>query len=132
MDVLREYLPITIIFLVMLQFIYTAIIQRIRIKKIDPETLVCPKCQAQGATNPRITDMGFEQLDEITISIIEGDIVNVINYDPRVVFATDGVIEDGLSVVPLYDHNTLIVSAELYYVELDLRDRLDLKLEFTE
>ena len=59
MDVLREYLPITIIFLVMLQFIYTAIIQRIRIKKIDPETLVCPKCQAQGATNPRITDMGF-------------------------------------------------------------------------
>jgi transposase-like protein len=59
MDVLREYLPITIFFVVMAQFTYTSIIQRIRIKRIDAQTLVCPKCQATGAKNPKITDMGF-------------------------------------------------------------------------
>lgn len=59
MDVLREYLPVTIFFLIMVQFIYTSVVQRVRIKKIDVETLVCPKCQATGAKNPKITDMGF-------------------------------------------------------------------------
>ena len=48
-----------IILLVMLQFIYTSIVQRIRIKKINLESLVCPKCQHTGAKNPRITDLGF-------------------------------------------------------------------------
>jgi len=59
MDVFREYLPITIFFMVMVQFIYTSVMQRSRIKKIDHETLICPKCQATGAKNPKITDMGF-------------------------------------------------------------------------
>ena len=59
MHALREYLPITIFFLVMFQFIYTSIVQRWRIKKIDPKTLICPKCQQTGATSPRITTLGF-------------------------------------------------------------------------
>ena len=59
MHALREYLPVTIFFLVMLQFSYTSIIQRIRIKKINLENLVCPKCQHAGARKPRITNLGF-------------------------------------------------------------------------
>ncbi len=71
----------------------------------------------------RIPDMAFEPLDEITIMVVEEDIRTVVNFDPRVQLRN-------LTVSPDYDNNTLSVYVLLYYVELDMLDRLDLNIVF--
>ncbi len=71
----------------------------------------------------RIPDMLFERLDEYLLFNIERELTNVFNYDPRVELKS-------LKLYPLYDQSTVYAVADLYYVELNLNDRFDIKLEF--
>jgi len=73
----------------------------------------------------RIPDIAFEPLDEVTLMIIEEDMRLVFNFDPRV-----KLVE--LTVTPNYDENSVVASATLYYVELNMTDRLYLNIVFGE
>ena len=78
----------------------------------------------------RIPDMLFEQLDDITMGIIQEDLLTVIDYDPRVEFVPNGIFETGVEITPLYDENAIIATVNLYYIELDLKEVLHIRLEF--
>lgn len=69
----------------------------------------------------RIPLMVFEPNDEQTRLIIESDLREVFNYDPRVRLLN-------LSVLQLPDNNAIIALADLMYVEFNVRDVL--RLEF--
>lgn len=71
----------------------------------------------------RIPDMPFEPLDIENLTIIYEDMETVFNYDPRVELIN-------LSVIPDFDENIVLVYAELYYREININDRFDLKIEF--
>lgn len=71
----------------------------------------------------RIPSMAFEPLDNITISIIEEDLRNVIAADPRVELQS-------MQVQPNYDQNAIEVKAVLLYVELDMTDVFYLNITF--
>lgn len=73
----------------------------------------------------RIPDIAFEPLDEVTLMIIEEDMRLVFNFDPRV-----KLVE--LTVTPNYDENSVVASATLYYVELNMTDRLHINIVFGE
>ena len=69
--------------------------------------------------------MKFEQLDEITALRVYDDFVRVIQGDPRVaIFDSD--------YIALFDQNTLMLFADVEYIELNTRDRIELNLEFGE
>lgn len=69
----------------------------------------------------RIPDLAFEPLDGITLEILEEDLRAVFAFDPRV-----KLLE--LSITPLYDQNTIVASAKLFYVELNMTGNLDLNI----
>jgi phage baseplate assembly protein W len=69
----------------------------------------------------RIPMLTFEPDDEITRKIIEDDLKEVINYDPRVKLIT-------LSVACLPDNNAIIALADLLYVEFNVRDVLHIEV----
>jgi len=71
----------------------------------------------------RIPDLAFEPLDEITIGILREDLETVINFDPRVELLQ-------LEIVPDEDRNTVVASARLLYIELNLIDNLNLNIIF--
>lgn len=71
----------------------------------------------------RIPDLVFEPLDDITLSIITEDLTEVFKYDPRVELLN-------LRVVPFFDEYAVIAYAELRYIELNLNDRFDIRIEF--
>ena len=71
----------------------------------------------------QIPDMVFEPLDEETIDIISDEIEGVIDYDPRVELLS-------LVVDPIYDENTVTVAARIRYIELNMDEVLELRLEF--
>ena len=75
------------------------------------------------AFGTRIPDLAFEPLDQITLSILEDDLRAVFAFDPRV-----NLLE--LKIIPLYDSNTVIASARLLYVELNLQGNLDINITF--
>lgn len=70
-----------------------------------------------------IPDIIFDPLDEQTIEIIEQDLLTVVDFDPRVTLRS-------INIVPLFDDNALVASLDLDYVELDLNDILEIRLEF--
>ncbi len=70
-----------------------------------------------------IPEMLFEPLTEETIQIVREEVLQVIDYDPRV-----DLID--LEVRPDYDNNSLTVAARLLYVELNLVDDLELNIGF--
>lgn len=76
-----------------------------------------------------IPDMPFEPLDEILLGQLEEDLTNVINYDPRVRF-NENIYKSGLEIKPYYDQNMVIAILDLYYVELNVSEVIDIKLEF--
>lgn len=69
----------------------------------------------------RIPMLAFEPNDEETRAIVEQDLREVFNYDPRVKLL-------GLSVLNLVDNNAIVALADLLYVEFDVRDTL--RIEF--
>lgn len=71
----------------------------------------------------RIPDMPFEQMDAKSLGIIYEDMENIIKYDPRV-----ELVE--LKVIPDFDENIVLVYAYLYFLELKLNEKLDIRIEF--
>jgi phage baseplate assembly protein W len=71
----------------------------------------------------RIPDMPFEPLDIDNLTNIYEDLETVFKYDPRVELLN-------LTVLPDFDENIVLVYAELYFVEININDRFDLKIEF--
>lgn len=71
----------------------------------------------------RIPDMPFEQLELENLILIYEELETIFKYDPRVELLS-------LDVIPDFDNNIVLAYAELYYVELNINDRLDLKIEF--
>jgi phage baseplate assembly protein W len=71
----------------------------------------------------RIPDMLFEPLDIENLTNIYEDLETVFKYDPRVELLN-------LTILPDFDENIVLVYAELYFVDLNINDRFDLKIEF--
>lgn len=70
----------------------------------------------------RIPILTFEPNDETTRQIVETDLMEVFNYDPRV-----NVIS--LNVMTLPDNNAIIALADLLYVEFNVRDVLRIEVK---
>ncbi len=70
-----------------------------------------------------IPDMLFEPLTEDLLFQIDRQLRDAFAYDPRVELLS-------LDIYPFYDQQTVYVVAELRYIELDITDRFDIKLEF--
>ena len=63
----------------------------------------------------RIPLLAFEPNDETTRATIEEDLREVFNYDPRVQLLQ-------LNVTSLPDNNAILVTADVLYVEFQVRD----------
>lgn len=70
-----------------------------------------------------IPDMLFEPLTEELLFDIDSQLRTVFNYDPRVELTS-------LEIIPFFDQQTVYALADLKYIELDVTQRFDLKLEF--
>lgn len=73
-----------------------------------------------------IPELLFEQLTPEVVDQVAEEVDAVIAYDPRVELAND----DALVVTPLYDQNTIVIAATLRYIELDMVDVVEFRLEF--
>lgn len=71
----------------------------------------------------RIPDLAFEPLDNFTLSILDEDLRAVFAFDPRVELMS-------LNIIPIEDSNTVIASAKLLYVELNMQGNLDINITF--
>lgn len=71
----------------------------------------------------RIPDILFEPLTIETLGIIYEDMEFVFKYDPRVELIN-------LIVTPFYDEQSVVIYAHLNYLELNLNDKFEIKLEF--
>ncbi len=69
----------------------------------------------------RIPMLAFEPLDQNTLQVVEEDLREVFNYDPRV-----ELVE--LAVQALPDNNAIVAYADIRYIELEVAETL--KLEF--
>ena len=70
-----------------------------------------------------IPDLAFEPLDEETLDILHDELEAVIEYDPRVELLS-------LVMDPLYDENAVTVAIRILYVELNMDEVIELRLEF--
>lgn len=70
-----------------------------------------------------IPSLVFEPLDQTTIEAVEDELLTVFKFDPRVILLN-------LQVVPNYDTNSLLVTALLQYVELNLVQPFELNIIF--
>lgn len=70
-----------------------------------------------------IPELVFEPLDEETLDALRDELEMVFNYDPR-------VEQLNLSIIPDYDTNTVMVSANLFYVELQVTDTFEFNIQF--
>jgi phage baseplate assembly protein W len=70
-----------------------------------------------------IPEMVFEPLDEGTADIVENELEYVFNYDPRVEI-------EQLIVVPNYDNGSVMAIAQLWYIELNMSNTLELNIQF--
>jgi phage baseplate assembly protein W len=75
----------------------------------------------QPGFGTRIPVMTFEPNDEKTRAIIESDLMEVFNYDPRVKVIA-------LNVMTLPDNNAILALADLLYVEFNVRDVLRIEV----
>lgn len=71
----------------------------------------------------RIPDLAFEPLDEFTLAILEEDLREVVNFDPRV-----NLLD--LVITPYYDNNAVVASLKLLYIELNIQGNLDINITF--
>jgi phage baseplate assembly protein W len=70
-----------------------------------------------------IPDLVFEPLDEVTISLVEEEVVTVIKYDPRVDMVNITTVAD-------YTNNSIVVSTLLLYIEFNITLEFNLNIEF--
>ena len=73
----------------------------------------------------RISDMPFEPLDKFLLLQLKEDLTNVVNYDPRV-----ELIGNGITITPLYEQYMIVATIELFYIEFNLSEVVDIKLQF--
>ena len=73
-----------------------------------------------------IPDLIMEQMDDVTLDLVETELRAVVAYDPRVEFYDDASLI--LRADP--DKNLITVAMLLRYIELDYVDRLTLNIEF--
>ncbi len=73
-----------------------------------------------------IQDLLFEPFDDNTIVLVSDQVRSVIDSDPRVILLSD----NDFIVSPDSNTSRLLISARLFYVELDLMNVLDINLEF--
>ena len=73
-----------------------------------------------GTIIPEVT---FEPLTAQLVDIVTEEVIRVINYDPRVELLN---IESS----PDYDRNSVRVTAQTLYVELNLVENFELNIEF--
>lgn len=71
----------------------------------------------------RIPDLLMEPMDNTSLFVIRNDLIEVFNYDPRVILR-------GLRIDPLFEERAVVAIAELDYVELKFTDSFDIRLEF--
>lgn len=71
----------------------------------------------------RIPDLAFEPMDDITLMVLEEDLRAVVNFDPRVELVN-------MRIIPSPDENRVVASLDLFYIELDMVDTLDLNITF--
>lgn len=71
----------------------------------------------------RIPDLLFEPLDEQTLSIIREDVIEIMNYDPR-------IEPVNYSIEPDADNKAVTINLEFFYVELNFNDTLEIRLDF--
>ena len=69
----------------------------------------------------RIPLMVFEPLDQQSLDVVEQDLREVVDYDPRVQLLD-------IAVLALPDHNAIVAVLDLRYVELAITDSL--RIEF--
>lgn len=70
-----------------------------------------------------IPDLVFEPLDETTIRQVHDEVLQVINFDPRV-----EIID--FTVTPNFNDQSITVSANLFYLELNITDALNINIQF--
>jgi phage baseplate assembly protein W len=70
-----------------------------------------------------IPTLVFEPLDEQTVEAVEDELLTVFKFDPRVSLLN-------MQVVPNYDTNSLLVTALLRYVELNVVQPFSLNIIF--
>lgn len=71
----------------------------------------------------QIPEMVFEPLNEDTVDVVYDELEYVFNYDPRVDIQK-------LKVTPNYTTNSIQANAQLWYIELNLSDTIELNIEF--
>ena len=69
----------------------------------------------------RIPLLAFEPNDEQTREIVREDLTTVFTYDPRVQLL-------GLTINSLPDNNAIVATAQLLYVEFQVRDELRIEV----
>ena len=77
----------------------------------------------QSKFGTSIPDLIYEPMDTTTINKIESEIKAVIAYDPRVALRF-------IKTTPNYDTHSVLVSASLYYVEMNITNGFELNIEF--
>ena len=65
----------------------------------------------------RIPTLAFEPNDEITRNIVQEDLLEVFNYDPRIKLLN-------LHVSSLPDNNAIVAFADVLYVEFDVKETI--------
>lgn len=70
-----------------------------------------------------IPDLIMEPLDQVSVEAVREDLVNVFNYDPRV------ILQD-LIVRPIFEENAIVAIADLFYLELNFNGLFDIRLDF--
>lgn len=70
-----------------------------------------------------IPTLVFEPLDQTTVEAVEDELLTVFKFDPRVKLLT-------MKVVPNYNTNSLLVTALLQYIELNLVQPFNLNIIF--
>ena len=71
----------------------------------------------------QIPDLVFEPLDDTTLAILESELLEVINFDPRVELID-------LIITPNFDESRVEARANLRYIELAVTETLDLNIDF--
>lgn len=70
-----------------------------------------------------IPDLVFEPLTDELLETLQEEVMQVVNYDPRV------SLQD-ITVTPYYDENRVEIKLSLFYIELNLIDNMDLHIDF--
>lgn len=70
-----------------------------------------------------IPDLVFEPLDEKTIRLVHDQVLQVIQFDPRVTIQS-------FTVEPNFESQSITAAADLFYIELNITDSLNLNIQF--